>query len=542
MNANPSGRVSRRRKNTDNLSDNMSRNKPASAGSGKAPGGSGKAPGAGKKTSDGKGKQSGTETGISGFMKGTKSADEKLSFVINELLEIKQQVSKLDAIQASTDSLTEQLSGVTSRTAELETAVRTNAARLGEVNDQLSTLQTTVKKQEKTVTSMVNLKADIEKSSAKTVKQMNELVDTQGQQVQSFKSSIKMVKDDIMKEVDKKIEKIREEERCRALKKEAFNNRFNLIVVGLPEDENKNALQQAADFFKNSLNVKAIEITSAHRIGNKTEGEGNYARPISVRFKNLAHRNKVWRNRMDITSEDDDKRKIRVFADVPKALREGIQAMYKVVNTASKLDKYKNAKVSDYQVEINDETYQFTELESLPEEIRPSTLAAPRSDKTLAFYTKHSFLSNHFPSNFSIDEFMFNNMEHFLAYQKAILSEDQILIKKAKRATHPLQAKYVLNVLKDCHPDKWSQMVEEVTLEGLRAKFNQNPSLKEYLSNTHNLLLGEASTNPRWGIGLELSDPNVLDHTKWLPDGNLLGRCLMKVREEFKLESAQTKE
>lgn len=76
-------------------------------------------------------------------------------------------------------------------------------------------------------------------------------------------------------------------------------------------------------------------------------------------------------------------------------------------------------------------------------------------------------------------------------------------------------------------------MVEDVTLEGLRAKFGQNSQLKEYLLNTHNLYIGEASTNPRWGIGMELLDDNALDHTKWSPEGNLLGRSLMKVREEL---------
>lgn len=64
-------------------------------------------------------------------------------------------------------------------------------------------------------------------------------------------------------------------------------------------------------------------------------------------------------------------------------------------------------------------------------------------------------------------------------------------------------------------------MVEEITMEGLGGKFNQNIKLKNYLCNTGYLIIGEASNNQRWGIGKLLSDEDVLDHTKWSKDGNL---------------------
>lgn len=49
----------------------------------------------------------------------------------------------------------------------------------------------------------------------------------------------------------------------------------------------------------------------------------------------------------------------------------------------------------------------------------------------------------------------------------------------------------------------------------------------------NNLHLGEASTNSRWGIGMTLEDPDVLDTTKWKAEGNLLGNLLMTVRGEL---------
>lgn len=70
-------------------------------------------------------------------------------------------------------------------------------------------------------------------------------------------------------------------------------------------------------------------------------------------------------------------------------------------------------------------------------------------------------------------------------------------------------------------------------MQGLRQKFKQNQNLLKYLKNTQQLKLGEASRDPKWGIGLSLDDPDVLDDTKWTSTGNLLGRSLTKIRQEF---------
>lgn len=76
-------------------------------------------------------------------------------------------------------------------------------------------------------------------------------------------------------------------------------------------------------------------------------------------------------------------------------------------------------------------------------------------------------------------------------------------------------------------------------MEGLEAKFRQNRSMEEYLLNTNNLMLGEASTNSRWGVGMDLDNAEVLDVSKWNPSGNLLGRSLMRLRAMFADETVQ---
>lgn len=124
-------------------------------------------------------------------------------------------------------------------------------------------------------------------------------------------------------------------------------------------------------------------------------------------------------------------------------------------------------------------------------------------------------------------------MEHFLAYRKAKLSDQEDLIARAQQPLDAIEAKAILNTLREDHKGEWNEQVESVTLEGLRAKFSQNPRLLDFLRSTQNLQIGESSTNERWGTGLDLSDPDALDTSKWNSSGNLLGRCLMQVREEL---------
>lgn len=125
-------------------------------------------------------------------------------------------------------------------------------------------------------------------------------------------------------------------------------------------------------------------------------------------------------------------------------------------------------------------------------------------------------------------------MEHYLAFARVTLSDKTSLISKALKSKDPVQAKYILNSLKEDHVQEWDAKVATVALEGLRAKFHQNRHLKDKLLQTYPLTFGEASLNPRWGIGLDLNNPEVLNKEKWVPSGNLLGHSLMEIRQELR--------
>lgn len=124
-------------------------------------------------------------------------------------------------------------------------------------------------------------------------------------------------------------------------------------------------------------------------------------------------------------------------------------------------------------------------------------------------------------------------MEQFLAFRRAQMAGDETLIKSALLQKDPADHKVILNTLRDDRPQTWRKNAEEYILQATRAKFQQNQDLADFLIETHPLEIGEASRNPGWGIGMTLDNHEVHDVSKWIPGGNLLGRTLVRVRDEL---------
>ena len=78
--------------------------------------------------------------------------------------------------------------------------------------------------------------------------------------------------------------------------------------------------------------------------------------------------------------------------------------------------------------------------------------------------------------------------------------------------------------------DEWNKLVENLCYEGICQKFVQNPSLQNYLLDTGNKTLVEASYNNVWGTGKLLGSEDSLNPTKWKSVG-ILGRILMEIRD-----------
>lgn len=95
----------------------------------------------------------------------------------------------------------------------------------------------------------------------------------------------------------------------------------------------------------------------------------------------------------------------------------------------------------------------------------------------------------------------------------------------------PKEQKRLGRKVKNYEESVWSSNCYTIMKQGLYAKFEQNPVLKERLLSISNARFVEASPYDRkWGIGIGANHSNAASPSKW-PGANLLGKALNEVRD-----------
>lgn len=139
-------------------------------------------------------------------------------------------------------------------------------------------------------------------------------------------------------------------------------------------------------------------------------------------------------------------------------------------------------------------------------------------------------LSQWYESSFEIDGIHYPTAEHYMMAEKARLFNDSEALEKILESKHPGDAKKLGRTVKGYQDDIWKKRRVDIVVRGNQAKFSQNEKLKEFLINTNDRVLVEASPHDRiWGIGLEQTNPDAETPAKW-KGLNLLGFVLVEVR------------
>ena len=146
---------------------------------------------------------------------------------------------------------------------------------------------------------------------------------------------------------------------------------------------------------------------------------------------------------------------------------------------------------------------------------------------------ENGYLSNWYRRKFIIDDFEYLHVEQYMMAQKAKLFHDSTRYTAILRASTPWECKDLGRQVTPFDKKAWDAVKYDVVLKGNRAKFEQNPDLKQMLLNTGNAILAEASPKDTvWGIGLDASQAATTDVSEW-PGQGLLGKALMELRMEF---------
>lgn len=157
---------------------------------------------------------------------------------------------------------------------------------------------------------------------------------------------------------------------------------------------------------------------------------------------------------------------------------------------------------------------------------------APSKDGSV---TKSCF-SQWWQSAFTVDEIRYSTAEHWMMAKKAELFGDKEIIEKILSAKSPAEAKKLGRQVKNFEPKVWSEKCFSIVCDGNYHKFSQDENLKEFLLNTKDRVLVEASpVDNIWGIGMAQDNEHAENPRLW-EGANLLGFALMEIRDRLRDE------
>lgn len=143
-------------------------------------------------------------------------------------------------------------------------------------------------------------------------------------------------------------------------------------------------------------------------------------------------------------------------------------------------------------------------------------------------------MSQWWPAPFEENGIVYKTAEHYMMAGKARLFNDEVTLERILQKESPKDVKDLGRQIQNFDADLWNSKKFEIVRQANYLKFSQNKELMNFLSQTGNQILVEASPVDRiWGIGLAEDHPAAKNPLQWKGE-NLLGFALMEVRDQLK--------
>ncbi len=132
---------------------------------------------------------------------------------------------------------------------------------------------------------------------------------------------------------------------------------------------------------------------------------------------------------------------------------------------------------------------------------------------------------------FEVEGVRYHTTEQFMMASKARLFGDDEVCQEIMAADSPYDYKKLGRKVRGFVPEPWDAKKYDIVVEGNKAKFGQNPDIREFMLSTGDAILAEASPYDNiWGIALDREMALKGSVEQWQGE-NLLGCALMEVRD-----------
>lgn len=307
---------------------------------------------------------------------------------------------------------------------------------------------------------------------------------------------------------------------------ETNSRRDNLRFINVSFDNNKTNCENAVcDLLQNvGIALLGADIVRAHLTGSPNQK----TRTILVRF----HHNKIRQMVFSKRKALKQKTGVIISEDFPLEIVQRRKVLFPILNEAlQKMEKYKPRLIYDI-LYLAGKKYTASNLDSLPEELKPVNICTKENDGTIAFFNAGSPMSNFNPAKFQLNNVNYTSSEQCYFHQMCLHFGQNIKANEIMSTTNPAKAKALGEQVKSQNKDKWMEVCDNYMQLAVKAKFTQSSHHKSYLIATGLDNIVEASKDTYWGIGVALKDKKLWSKKEWLGQ-NRLGEILQTVRAEL---------
>ena len=311
----------------------------------------------------------------------------------------------------------------------------------------------------------------------------------------------------------------------------------NLIFQGLHETEYEDqneikgkviraiaSTMPGEDTEEQKTNARYTSIDQVERIGRYNPLR---SRPVKVKFTDKSDVDHLLKNKKNLPQG------VYVDKEYSKATEKERRLLRPVLKAARRMTKYKKkCRMEGSHVVLDGIHYYRENIHTLPPELAADKVTSETDKNTIAFFGELNPLSNFHSCRFDFEDETFHSTEQLIQLKKAELFEDNIAKERILNSTDAQDSKEIAMDIANFEKEKWNNIAETLCYEGIRQKFIQNPTLMDYLLETGNKTIVEATYDNVWGTGKPLGHEECLNPTKWRSVG-ILGRILMKIRDSY---------